>query len=90
MNEDIGAETLALLSDATPVDRLTPTQLRAALTAARIEITAHTTKWGETEDTFGDDVQCTPGCHGSRLIPACAECTEEQWRTDLHLAFGDA
>ncbi|MFI6587494.1 hypothetical protein [Embleya sp. NPDC050493] len=60
-----------------PVEDLSPHQLRRALTLARKEITAHITKWGEVEDTFGDEIACTPGCHGSRLIPPCDEEHEE-------------
>jgi hypothetical protein len=59
------------------VEDLSPHQLRWALTLAREEIAGHITKWGEVEDTFGDEIACTPGCHGSRLIPPCEECDEE-------------
>lgn len=77
-----GPEILALLTHHTPVDHLTPTQLRAALTAARVEIAAHTLKWDEIADSF-DDVQCTPGCHGSRLIAPCEECSVDG-TADVH------
>ncbi|MFJ8746648.1 hypothetical protein ACIRL2_45835 [Embleya sp. NPDC127516] len=60
-----------------PVQDLSEDRLRWALTLAREEIAAHTTKWDEIEDTFGDEVQCTPGCHGSRLTDCCEECAAE-------------
>ncbi|MFI1585605.1 hypothetical protein [Embleya sp. NPDC020630] len=63
--------------DPIPVEHLNPHQLRWALTLAREEIAAHVTKWHEIEASFGDDVACTPGCLGSRLIPPCEECDEE-------------
>ncbi|GCD99748.1 RapZ C-terminal domain-containing protein [Embleya hyalina] len=63
--------------DPVPVEELSPHELRWALTLAREEIAAHTIKWGEVEDTFGDEIACTPGCHGSHLIAPCEECDEE-------------
>jgi len=77
-----GPEILALLTHHTPVDHLTPTQLRAALTAARVEIAAHVLKWDEILDSF-DDVRCTPGCLGSRLIAPCEECAVDG-TADVH------
>lgn len=61
----------------TSVDSLSEGMLRMALSAMRGEVAAHVTKWHEVLDAF-DNVQCTPGCHGSRLYAPCAECAADR------------
>ncbi|MFF7250032.1 hypothetical protein ACFZBU_39790 [Embleya sp. NPDC008237] len=68
-----------------PDGRIPPTSVgslsegiaRMALSAMRVEVAAHVTKWHEVLDAF-QDVRCTPGCHGSRVYAPCAECAADR------------
>jgi len=57
----------------TPVDAMTPADMRIAIGQLRAEVAAYR-EWAGDQMTNG----CTPGCYGARSHDTCGECTRRQ------------